>query len=132
MWRYKIILHCFQFFPKMPGCYSWENRIKFLVRYLYDLDNNGFLNKHDFDCLAVKFTVLEGRGVWNDKRYLLSLERKSRIIKFNFEYFSFIQYSMIMSELWDQISDIADLNKVRINFNLTLVHQWTHITYIST
>ena len=107
----------------MPGCYSWENRIKFLVRYLYDLDNNGFLNKHDFDCLAVKFTVLEGRGVWNDKRYLLSLERKSRIIKFNFEYFSFIQYSMIMSELWDQISDIADLNKVRINFNLTLVHQ---------
>ena len=27
---------------------------------------------------------------------------------------------MIMSELWDQISDIADLNKVRINFNLTL------------
>ena len=48
--------------------YSWENRIKFLVRYMYDLDNNGFLNKNDFDCLAVKFTAMEGRGTWNEKR----------------------------------------------------------------
>jgi len=71
--------------------YSWENRIKFLVRYMYDLDNNGFLNKNDFDCLAVKFTVMEGRGAWNEK--------------------SFTRYSMIMSDLWDQIADIADLNK---------------------
>ena len=72
---------------------AWDNRIKFLVRYLYDLDNNGFLNKNDFDCLAVKFTVMEGRGEWTEK--------------------SFTQYSMIMSDLWDQIADIADLNKVR-------------------
>ena len=49
--------------------YSWDNRIKFLVGYLYDLDNNGYMNKNDFDCLAVKFTVMEGRGQWNDKRF---------------------------------------------------------------
>ena len=48
--------------------YSWDNRIKFLVGYLYDLDNNGHMNKNDFDCLAVKFTVMEGRGEWNEKR----------------------------------------------------------------
>ena len=52
--------------------YSWDNRIKFLVGYLYDLDNNGYMNKNDFDCLAVKFTVMEGRGQWNDKRFPLS------------------------------------------------------------
>ena len=51
--------------------YSWDNRIKFLVGYLYDLDNNGYMNKNDFDCLAVKFTVMEGRGQWNDKRFPL-------------------------------------------------------------
>ena len=52
----------------MAANYSWDNRIKFLVRYMYDLDNNGYLNKNDFDCLAVKFTILEGRGEWSDKR----------------------------------------------------------------
>ena len=76
----------------MAASCAWDNRIKFLVRYLYDLDNNGFLNKNDFDCLAVKFTVMEGRGDWTEK--------------------SFTRYSMIMSDLWDQIADIADLNKV--------------------
>jgi len=78
----------------MAPQYSWDNRIKFLVGYLYDLDNNGYMNKNDFDCLAVKFTVMEGRGHWNDK--------------------SFTRYSMIMSDLWDQISEIADLNKVKL------------------
>ena len=58
---------CLQMAPQ----YSWDNRIKFLVGYLYDLDNNGYMNKNDFDCLAVKFTVMEGRGHWNDKRLSL-------------------------------------------------------------
>jgi len=75
----------------MAENYCWDNRIKFLVRYMYDLDGNGYLNKNDFDCLAVKFTVMEGRGEWSDK--------------------SFSRYSMIMSDLWDQIAEIADLNK---------------------
>lgn len=52
----------------MAENYCWDNRIKFLVRYMYDLDGNGYLNKNDFDCLAVKFTVMEGRGEWSDKR----------------------------------------------------------------
>ena len=53
----------------MAENYCWDNRIKFLVRYMYDLDGNGYLNKNDFDCLAVKFTVMEGRGEWSDKRW---------------------------------------------------------------
>jgi len=70
---------------------SWDNRIKFLVRYMYDLDNNGYLNKNDFDCLAVKFTIMEGKGEWSKK--------------------SFTRYTVIMSDLWDQIAEVADLNK---------------------
>jgi len=70
---------------------SWDNRIKFLVRYMYDLDNNGHLNQHDFDCLAVKFTLLEGRGQWNKA--------------------SHNRYSKIMTNLWNEISDTADLNR---------------------
>ena len=38
----------------------------------------------------------------------------SVILRFQWDIcFSFTRYSMIMSDLWDQISDIADLNKVR-------------------
>ena len=71
---------------KLSGClqmaavYSWDNRIKFLVRYMYDLDNNGYLNKNDFDCLAVKFTVLEGRGEWNEKRFEFNFYQQISVI----------------------------------------------------
>ena len=34
--------------------YSWDNRVKFVVRFMYDIDNNGFLDKNDFECLAVR------------------------------------------------------------------------------
>merc|ERR1712107_754848 len=44
--------------------YSWDNRVKFVVRYMYDIDNNGFLDKNDFECLAVRNTVIEGKGDW--------------------------------------------------------------------
>ena len=57
--------------------YSWDARIKFLVGYLYDLDNNGHMNKNDFDCLAVKFTLMEGRGEWNEKRFGLLCRQKT-------------------------------------------------------
>ena len=64
----------------MAAVYSWDNRIKFLVRYMYDLDNNGYLNKNDFDCLAVKFTVLEGRGEWNEKRFEFNFYQQISVI----------------------------------------------------
>ena len=48
---------------------SWDNRIKFIVRFMYDIDNNGHLDKNDFDCLAVKNTIMEGKGAWNEERW---------------------------------------------------------------
>jgi len=71
--------------------YSWDNRVKFVVRYMYDIDNNGYLDKNDFECLALRNTLIEGRGNWDVKAY--ENNRK------------------IMSDLWNEIAELADFNK---------------------
>ncbi len=72
--------------------YSWDNRVKFVVRYMYDIDNNGFLDKNDFECLAVRNTVIEGKGLWDEGRFNKNKE--------------------VMNNLWNEIADLADFNKV--------------------
>merc|ERR1712012_256722 len=49
--------------------YPWDNRVKFVVRYMYDIDGNGSLDKNDFECLAVRNTVIEGKGDWNEATF---------------------------------------------------------------
>merc|ERR1711964_532446 len=71
--------------------YSWDNRVAFVVRYMYDIDNNGFLDKNDFECLAVRNTVIETKGKWCEN-----------VFKKNQE---------IMANLWNEIADLADFNK---------------------
>merc|ERR1712186_318839 len=71
--------------------YSWDNRVKFVVRYMYDIDNNGFLDKNDFECLAVRNTVIEGKGEWNDATFKKNQE--------------------VMANLWNEIAELADFNK---------------------
>jgi Ca2+-binding EF-hand superfamily protein len=71
--------------------YSWDNRVKFVVRYMYDIDNNGFLDKNDFECLAVRNTVIEGKGEWDEARFKQNQE--------------------VMKNLWNEIADLADFNK---------------------
>merc|ERR1711936_566667 len=71
--------------------YSWDNRVAFVVRYMYDIDDNGFLDKNDFECLAVRNTVIETKGKWC-----------ANVFKKNQE---------IMSNLWNEIADLADFNK---------------------
>merc|ERR1712198_31353 len=71
--------------------YSWDNRVKFIVRYMYDIDNNGFLDKNDFECLAVRNTVIETKGKWCENVYKKNQE--------------------IMANLWNEIADLADFNK---------------------
>ena len=75
--------------------YSWDNRVKFVVRFMYDIDNNGFLDKNDFECLAVRNTIIEGKGKWCDER--------------------FAKNKQVMANLWNQIAELADFNKVRNN-----------------
>lgn len=71
--------------------YTWDNRVKFIVRYMYDIDNNGYLDKNDFECLAVKTTIVESKGDFRPERYE--------------------QNRKIMRSLWNEITDIADFNK---------------------
>merc|ERR1712026_503759 len=63
-----LVVHSVQT-QKPIMAYSWDNRVKFVVRYMYDIDNNGFLDKNDFECLAVRNTVIEGKGDWNEATF---------------------------------------------------------------
>jgi len=72
-------------------CYGWENRVKFIVKFMYDIDNNGSLDKNDFECLAVRNTVIEGKGAWDEAKYK--------------------ENSEIMAKLWNEIADLADFDK---------------------
>jgi len=71
--------------------YSWDNRVKYVVRYMYDIDNNGFLDKNDFECLAVKNTLIETHGEWCAEKYAANQK--------------------IMANLWNEIAELADFNK---------------------
>ncbi|XP_071526115.1 sarcoplasmic calcium-binding protein 1 isoform X3 [Panulirus ornatus] len=71
--------------------YSWDNRVKYVVRYMYDIDNNGFLDKNDFECLALRNTLIEGRG--------------------DFKADAYANNQKIMSNLWNEIAELADFNK---------------------
>jgi len=70
---------------------SWGNRIKFIVRHMYDYDGNGVLDQNDFECLAVRNTILEGKGAWCPEKY-----EKNKAV---------------MIALWQQICEIADFDK---------------------
>jgi len=70
---------------------SWSNRVKFIVRYMYDYDGNGVLDRNDFECLAVRNTIMEGKGNWDADKYTKNKE--------------------VMINLWNEISDIADFDK---------------------
>jgi len=71
--------------------YSWDNRVKFVVRYMYDIDGNGSLDKNDFECLAVRNTVIEGKGNWDEGTFKKNQE--------------------VMANLWNEIAELADFNK---------------------
>lgn len=71
--------------------YTWENRVDFVVRYMYDIDNNGYLDQKDFECMAVRACVIEGKGDCNEKRLA--------------------EYQHIMKNLWNEISNLADFDK---------------------
>jgi len=70
---------------------SWNNRVKFIVRYMYDYDGNGVLDQNDFECLAVRNTIMEGKGDWDPIKY-----EKNKTVMIN---------------LWQQIAAIADFDK---------------------
>jgi len=71
--------------------YSHDNRVKYVVRYLYDIDNNGVLDKNDFKCLAVRNTIIEAKGEFPSERFNANAK--------------------IMDNLWNEIAELADFDK---------------------
>jgi len=71
--------------------YSWDNRVKYVVRYMYDIDNNGFLDKNDFDCMAVRTSIIETKGEWDPKVFEAN--------------------KTVMANLWNEIAELADFDK---------------------
>lgn len=57
-----------------------------------DVDNNGFLDDKDFECMAVRAAVIEGKGAIKQDRM--------------------DHYKNLMTTLWQEISDIADEDRV--------------------
>merc|ERR1712168_803219 len=80
-----------QFGISVKMAYTWDNRVKYIVRYMYDIDNNGFLDINDFDCLAVRVTLIEAHG--------------------DFPADTFASNKKVMSDLWTEIAELADFNK---------------------
>merc|ERR1712121_410018 len=74
----------------MSAC-SHDNRVKYVVRYLYDIDNNGVLDKNDFKCLAVRNTIVETKGDFPIERFNANLK--------------------VMENLWNEIAELADFDK---------------------
>ena len=66
---------------------------------MYDYDGNGVLDQNDFECLAVRNTVIETKGKWCEN-----------VFKKNQE---------IMANLWNEIAELADFNKVSAHIVLT-------------
>merc|ERR1712179_5256 len=76
--------------------YTHDNRVKYVVRYLYDIDNNGVLDKNDFKCLAVRNTILEAKGEFPSDRFATNCK--------------------IMDDLWNVIALLADFKAaVQVN-----------------
>ena len=59
---------------------------------ILDIDNNGYLDQNDFQCMAVRACVVEGKGDCSATRIA--------------------EYQKLMKNLWDEISEIADDDKV--------------------
>ncbi|GBP78629.1 Sarcoplasmic calcium-binding protein 1 [Eumeta japonica] len=77
-----------------------------------DIDNNGYLDAHDFHCLAVRSCVLEGKGDCSAARLQ--------------------KYQHVMLSLWEEIAQLADFDKVPdyVGYQITLAaalsSSWRH------
>merc|ERR1711909_29471 len=78
------------------AAYTHDNRVRYVVRYLYDIDNNGVLDKNDFKCLAVRNTILEAKGEFPSDRFATNCK--------------------IMDDLWNEIALLDDFKAaVQVN-----------------
>ncbi|XP_013780791.1 sarcoplasmic calcium-binding protein 1-like, partial [Limulus polyphemus] len=68
-----------------------SNNVEVLYLVITDTDNNGYLDVCDFECLALKYTIQEGKGAYDTEIH----EKKKQV----------------MISLWNEIAELADFNK---------------------
>merc|ERR1712156_915779 len=92
-----------------------DNRVKFVVRYMYDIDGNGALDKNDFECLAVRNTVIEGKGVWNEIAELADFNKDGEVS--NEEFIKAVQNACV-GKSFDQFPP---------GFKIFITHQYSSV-----
>jgi len=75
----------------MANPLNWDNRVAFVVRFLYDTDNNGYLDKSDFENLALRQTLLELQGEYKKENH--------------------DKNKAVFANLWTEIATLADFDK---------------------
>ena len=75
---------------------------------MYDYDGNGVLDQNDFECLAVRNTILEGQFLTRE-----STDCRLYVIpgKGSWDEGKYEKNKNIMINLWQQICEIADFDK---------------------
>ncbi|RLU17138.1 hypothetical protein DMN91_011207 [Ooceraea biroi] len=98
--------------------YSWDNRVNFIVKFLYDIDNNGWLDKHDFECMALRMTLIEGKGEFNYNRYrenlhdgVVTIEEFKRAVQNSCVGRSYNDFPQAMKMFIDSHFKILDMNE---------------------
>lgn len=81
-------------------CWIFSNLYLNVCDFFTDVDSNGYLDERDFACLALRATIIEGKG--------------------EFSYSRLQENQHIMLSLWEEIAELADFNKVRFFVNLTI------------
>lgn len=62
------------------------------LHFVEDIDSNGYLDEKDFACLALRATIIEGKGEFSQSKLQ--------------------EHQHIMLSLWEEITQLADFNKV--------------------
>lgn len=74
-----------------------RKKIPQFLNFFPDIDNNGVLDENDFQCMAVRACVVEGKGDCSANRLA--------------------EYKKLMKNLWIEISEIADDDKVTLEIS---------------
>ena len=87
----------------LPSYWRVNKYVVLIYAIFLDLDSNGFLDERDFACLALRATIIEGKGEFSHSR----LQENQHI----------------MLSLWEEIAELADFNKVKIVYTDKVINK---------
>jgi len=76
---------------QLASANSWRNRLKFVIKFMYDINADGSLSNDDFESLAIKNTLVERKGKWDIAE--------------------FAKNKQAMADAWNEMAELADSDK---------------------